>query len=1225
MKTVFRKTSAILLALSILFSIFIQICSANTDKPNHWAAQVITKWRSLGLIQGRGNGSIEPDSFITRAEFAALIDRVFGLPDASDITFIDVPEDAWYSKPVSKLAAAGIVVGNNGRFRPHAFITRQEAAVILYRAFEPDVNDSDIIKEFKDYEEIASWGADAVSALYGNGYVKGRSNKMFAPAEDITRAETIVMIDNIMGGLKNEPGTYTINMERNLVVNTADVKLRNIDIPGNLYITQGVGRGKVELENVTVHGDVIILGGGEVVFSATSVAGTLKAKKTDGRIDILARGNSDISNVQLSSAALLQEESITGKGFETVHITQKIASKQKLVFDGIFANVFVEAPEASLHINHGRIEHLELAETPEEANISIEGGTMNVVYMKNRGTLKLEEAVADVLTLSETSESSKVNLSENTEVETLFLYAKAHVTGSGKVKKAHLYVSDASLEQRPDVISFNGHTAMVAGKAAGTVSGADSSPSNNKPNPVPTASPTANPTPVPTTKPIPVPTTKPTLVPTTEPIPAPELPHGPVITLTGKADISICINGNYSDQGATATDAEDGNITSSIVTTITNNVNDSREFSNTVPATYTFRYSVTDKDGNNASVTRKVTVKNAVCITDFGAHSIDEPGYDKFNSAPAINAAIRYAEENNIPTVDFGGKPGVYYAMDVSLAGGITYINTNKAELRAVGGTPAWRVVLKGREVKNATLDGIIIDGNMLTEDNPNGVDGNDQEGVALIRFDRSQNIKIQNCYLHDNWYSGIILSATEYAEIKNNKIENTDCGIITVHEASNHLLIEGNEIFGTSNQWSEPISIYNDMSEGYAHDIIIRGNKCYDKTLSNGIMVMNAHDVLIEKNEVFNCCIGISLHYRENEKVLPFNIVIQENNLHDNIHQGMLIAARDSKIINNKIHNENRYGIFVSEGNGLQSENLYIANNTITNFNSLRTDENQNEAAGILIKSGNNCVIENNTFSDTRKPGKTCWIIQITGNSSNNIVESNNIMSDCLPEKYEVYIQKGTSNIVKGGYKLLDQASQTIVINNSSESTGKADPETKTITAGEAHNTYGKTSDIITINQNTKTAYNRISPSWVGRQLTVKIAKVGTTTIVPGGNINLKDQNSFIPAAPNATITFVYDGTMWNEVFRNPNGVEYLDVSAINSVFADISTPDDLPKKVTVTLSDGSKRDFPIDWLTSFPAYKSAVKGTYVFVGRPVLPENITNTTNKMATVKVVVTGSTP
>jgi hypothetical protein len=74
----------------------------------------------------------------------------------------------------------------------------------------------------------------------------------------------------------------------------------------------------------------------------------------------------------------------------------------------------------------------------------------------------------------------------------------------------------------------------------------------------------------------------------------------PTITLVGPATVSIKKGKTYTDQGATASDAEDGNITNKIVktgTVDTNKVGD-----------YTLTFTVTDTGGLQATVTRKVTV-----------------------------------------------------------------------------------------------------------------------------------------------------------------------------------------------------------------------------------------------------------------------------------------------------------------------------------------------------------------------------------------------------------------------------------------------------------------------------------------------------------------------------------------------------------------------------------------------------------------------------------------
>ena len=76
----------------------------------------------------------------------------------------------------------------------------------------------------------------------------------------------------------------------------------------------------------------------------------------------------------------------------------------------------------------------------------------------------------------------------------------------------------------------------------------------------------------------------------------------PVIQLRGEPTVSVTIDSTYADAGATASDAEDGDLTSRIVAT--NPVNMA------VLGTYTITYAVSDLSGNAAvPVTRTVTVQ----------------------------------------------------------------------------------------------------------------------------------------------------------------------------------------------------------------------------------------------------------------------------------------------------------------------------------------------------------------------------------------------------------------------------------------------------------------------------------------------------------------------------------------------------------------------------------------------------------------------------------------
>ena len=74
----------------------------------------------------------------------------------------------------------------------------------------------------------------------------------------------------------------------------------------------------------------------------------------------------------------------------------------------------------------------------------------------------------------------------------------------------------------------------------------------------------------------------------------------PVITLIGSSSVDVVVGTSYTEQGATATDNVDGDITANIV--ISGSVN------NLVIGTYIITYSVTDSAGNNASINRTVNV-----------------------------------------------------------------------------------------------------------------------------------------------------------------------------------------------------------------------------------------------------------------------------------------------------------------------------------------------------------------------------------------------------------------------------------------------------------------------------------------------------------------------------------------------------------------------------------------------------------------------------------------
>ena len=83
----------------------------------------------------------------------------------------------------------------------------------------------------------------------------------------------------------------------------------------------------------------------------------------------------------------------------------------------------------------------------------------------------------------------------------------------------------------------------------------------------------------------------------------------PVISLNGSNEVSVSLQGTYTELGATANDQQDGDLTSNILITGTVNTQ--------YADLYRVYYDVVDSDGNKANqVTRYVKVKNDAAYLD---------------------------------------------------------------------------------------------------------------------------------------------------------------------------------------------------------------------------------------------------------------------------------------------------------------------------------------------------------------------------------------------------------------------------------------------------------------------------------------------------------------------------------------------------------------------------------------------------------------------------------
>lgn len=171
-----------------------------------------TPWLSknhYNYIVGRPDGLVYPDANITRAEVATIFYRL--LSDeirqewwTTQEPYPDVDEDDWFYNAVCALTYGGIMEGYpDGSFAPNDEITRAELATVLCR-FDTKFGHLDITSTFSDVK--GHWAEDYIDHAATRKYILGYTDGTFKPDQKITRAETVTMVNRLVGRNVDETG-----------------------------------------------------------------------------------------------------------------------------------------------------------------------------------------------------------------------------------------------------------------------------------------------------------------------------------------------------------------------------------------------------------------------------------------------------------------------------------------------------------------------------------------------------------------------------------------------------------------------------------------------------------------------------------------------------------------------------------------------------------------------------------------------------------------------------------------------------------------------------------------------------------------------------------------------------------------------------------------------------------------------------------------------------------
>ncbi len=331
MKRKQRKVLSLLLSLAMLCSLAMPTAfaadSRYTDTPDHWAETAINRCSDYGIIEGYGD-VFNPDNSITRGQMATILSKTLGLTEEAENPFSDISAHEWYAPYVLRCYKAGIMLGDNGKANPNAEITRQEAMTMFCRAFGIKAEETADLASFKDSGAIADWALPYVSALINGGIVSGVSSDMIAPADSMSRAALVTILDRAVVQYINTSGEYDLTDSNGIILVTAGDTILKGETKADILITQAADGKAVTFKDASVTGAVTVQADTKIINNNS------KLPEIDATVEEVKKetpkkpsGGSSGGNYTptISNLTINEEKAVTSGTYNNVTITDAVA------------------------------------------------------------------------------------------------------------------------------------------------------------------------------------------------------------------------------------------------------------------------------------------------------------------------------------------------------------------------------------------------------------------------------------------------------------------------------------------------------------------------------------------------------------------------------------------------------------------------------------------------------------------------------------------------------------------------------------------------------------------------------------------------------------------------------------------------------------------------------------------------------------------------------------
>ena len=277
-----KRITAIFLMFTLLLTGISPVLAKDyTDVPDdYWAAEEIEDVVTKQIVPIFGDNTYRPLEKVTRVDFTAWLLRALGLsqaPITAEPPYSDVTTETYGYEDIARSDQFGLIYGyTDGEFKPQRFITKVETASIMSHITKDTDVDTEVVKQFADYQQIPDWGVVPFSKAIKYGlYVNYPLETELNPNRDLNRAEAAVLLARLMRALNlvedeykaeepapepEEPKEYILSVEHLNTYGKAVVDRVNITNLRRIILAKNVFKVSfLESFNSTKHqiGDVI--------------------------------------------------------------------------------------------------------------------------------------------------------------------------------------------------------------------------------------------------------------------------------------------------------------------------------------------------------------------------------------------------------------------------------------------------------------------------------------------------------------------------------------------------------------------------------------------------------------------------------------------------------------------------------------------------------------------------------------------------------------------------------------------------------------------------------------------------------------------------------------------------------------------------------------------------------------------------------------------------------